>query len=194
MSSSSSRNRTQTTDQRTTETLNAGIGGDIDDSYVISGNRGNTSLSTAYVEANQNYEYSDNSDRSFTDNADNSFNLDYSDTRDQSQTFDYEDSSDNSGQINLAEGAQYTINTTDGGAFALLEKIGSNFMESQRETLAAAEDLTRQSINNAFAIKAGEALNQRADSDMNAKLKTAATVTAILGVAYVAGKSIRGRA
>lgn len=35
---------THSTDQRQTETINAGIGGDIDDSHVISGNRGDIAL------------------------------------------------------------------------------------------------------------------------------------------------------
>lgn len=75
-SRSSSSNRTETTDLRTTNTINAGIGGDIEDSFVVSGNYGNTEL-TSLV---------DNS--TFEDRSDNSLWVNMEDSSDRSHNVD----------------------------------------------------------------------------------------------------------
>lgn len=59
-SSSSSKNST-TVDERTTNTLNAGLSGDISDAFVAAGNYGDTSL--AMDNSNRSVNMEDNSDR-----------------------------------------------------------------------------------------------------------------------------------
>ena len=86
-SRSSSKNSTQTTDQRTTNTINAGLGGDVE-GLVAAGNYGDTRIGlTSMVDESDNSfraDISDSSDRSvevndsssssLVDHSDNSFN------------------------------------------------------------------------------------------------------------------------
>lgn len=92
MSSSSSKptTNTSTQDLRTTNTINAGLGGDISDALVAAGNYGDTNVSSVST----SYAYEDLSDRSFNDSSDNSFNVDLTDASDRSSN-DYSDRSFN---------------------------------------------------------------------------------------------------
>jgi hypothetical protein len=102
-SSSSPKNTTTTTDQRTTNTLNAGLGGDVE-GLVAAGNYGETSIGLTSL--------TDNSDRSFVDNADNSFRVDQTDNSDNSLNFaDYSDRSfydnaDNSFRVDMYDSSE----------------------------------------------------------------------------------------
>lgn len=148
-SSSSPKTTTTTTDARTALTTNAGIGGDISDSFVAAGNYGTTAITS-------NTSNDDNSFRvDMTDQSDNSNWQDFSDYRDQSLNVEMADSSqntdnsvfmdesDNSLRVNMADNSgatnsgnttnDYSVksdyksttsttnNVTDGGAFKVIE-------------------------------------------------------------------------
>lgn len=87
-SKSSNSNTAHNYDQRKTETINAGIGGSIDDSFVSSGNYGDTKItsdsSRRYYNQDYNQDYSREYD--YSDNSDNSLNLDLEDNSDRSWT------------------------------------------------------------------------------------------------------------
>ncbi|WP_341937202.1 hypothetical protein [Marinimicrobium sp. C2-29] len=84
----SSRTSTDYTDRRKTETLNAGISGGIDDSFVSSGNHGDTEItsdsSRRYYNQDYNQDYSREYD--YSDNSDNSMDVDMEDNSDRSIT------------------------------------------------------------------------------------------------------------
>lgn len=168
-SSSRSDNRTSTQDLRTTNTINAGIGGDIDGSLVNSGNYGDTSLSN----------YVDESESNFTDDSDNSFNL------------DLEDNSDHSIDSSVT-------NITDGEAFQLVENFGIKFLdtlgESQSEILNGANDLASRSLDAAFSIKAGQAINEPVSNNLKELTKAGVTVAGVGAAVYLGSKLLGGNA
>ena len=135
-SRSSPKTTTSTTDLRTTNTLNAGLGGDISDAMVAAGNYGDTNVSSV------SHYFEDTSDRSFNDNSDNSLNVDLTDASDRSfndnsdRSFyatsdnDWADYSDNSLTVDLNDNSDRSIdnsvtNVIDGGAFAFASDAGS---------------------------------------------------------------------
>lgn len=183
-SRSSSRNETSTQDQRTTNTINAGIGGDIDESLVNSGNYGDTSLAN-YVDEST-YESSYDYDTSYSDDSDNSFNL------------DLVDESDNSVDNSIS-------NVTDGGAFDLVDNLGYKLIEtlgeSQRETLGAVNELlgrqmdastnlARQSLDGAMSIKAGQTITEPANQTTREMVNAGVKIAAVAGAAYAASKVV----
>lgn len=104
-SKSSPKTTTTTTDLRTTNTLNSGLGGDVSDALVANGNFGDTFLASLTDSSDRSI--NDNSDRSFTDNADNSFNLDFADNSDRSINDNsdrrFTDNSDSSLKVEMAD-------------------------------------------------------------------------------------------
>lgn len=218
-SKSSSKNSTNTTDQRTTNTLNAGLGGDVE-GLTAAGNYGDTQIGLTTFE--------DNSDRSFTDNADNSFRVDMTDSSTQSyadssfkntELTDYSDNSlrvdmtDNTGSTNSgnttssyssSSNTSNTSNTniTDGGAFAVVNNLLSKVMDSQtnminlvglssKSALQSANDLAARGIEGAMNIKAGEQVSM---SDNNTKAEIAKTVlqvAAVGGAVYLGSRLLK---
>jgi len=201
MTSSKSSSEASTADNSATNTINAGIGGDIDESLVNSGNYGDTSLvsnvdeSRAYFDyesdddVNFDYDtaYSYDSDDDFSDSSDNSFNL------------DLEDHSDSS--------TDHSVTTiTDGGAFQLVDSLTSNLIdtlgESQIKTLDSANalvmrsmdsstNLAARSLDGAMSIKAGQSITEPANQTMRelagAGVKVAALAAAVIAVTRVMG-------
>ncbi|UUA73557.1 hypothetical protein [Cellvibrio sp. QJXJ] len=124
-SSSSPKTTTTTSDLRTTNTLNAGLGGDISEALVAAGNYGDTSLYS--LSDNADRSINDYSDRSFTDNADNSFRMDLADNSDRrvtdnsdhSRRYDssvrdysdrsFEDNSDNSMKVEMDDNSDRSV-------------------------------------------------------------------------------------
>lgn len=156
-SKSSPKTTTTTSDLRTTNTLNAGLSGDISEALVAAGNYGDTALSSTQIsdysdrsfsdesDNSLNVEMSDNSDRSsswsdysdrsFSDASDNSLNVDMNDSSDRS----FSDSSDNSFRVDMQDSSNRSIdnsvtNVTDGGAFALVQKMGGDVIETLGES------------------------------------------------------------
>lgn len=162
-SRSNSSNRTDTFDQRTTNTINAGIGGDIEDSFVVSGNYGDTGLTSVV----------DNS--AFEDHSDNSLDV------------NLEDSSDRSVRITDDHSVDNRV-ITDGGAFDLVGKLIDTLGESQKETLNAANNLASRSLDGAMSIKAGQTITEPANQTMRELAKTGTVVAGIGAAAYVATK------
>lgn len=155
-SKSSSKNTTQTTDARTTNTINAGLQGEIADALVAAGNYGDTSLAMSQIT------------NSFEDHADNSLKLDMADYSDRSvndhsdNSSQWTDYSDNSLKLNMSDtsdrsvndhsdNSHTTINNTDGGAFALVRDFGSQVVmgmtETQKETMGAMNQVVGRSYD-----------------------------------------------
>ena len=206
-SRSSASNQTSTHDQRTTQTINAGIGGDIEDSTVVSGNYGDTELYSFVDESTSDYE----SNYSYSDDSDNSFNLDLTDSSDNSQNYDYEshydfnDSSDRSFAVDYEDSSTVSTDNrvdnsvvTDGGAFKVVEGIGLSLIEklgeSQKETLNAANNLAARSLDGALSIKAGQTITEPANQTVRELAKTGTVIAGVAAVAYVASKFIGGKA
>ena len=164
-SRSSSQNRTETFDQRTTNTINAGIGGDIEDSFVVSGNYGDTALSSVV----------DNSAYDFEDNSDNSLDV------------NLEDSSDRSVRITDDHSVDNRV-ITDGGAFDLVGKLIDTLGESQAKTLDATNNLAARSLDGAMSIKAGQTITEPANQTMRELAKTGTVIVGLGAAAYAAAK------
>lgn len=164
-SRSSSSNLTETTDLRTTNTINAGIGGDIEDSFVVSGNYGDTALTSVV----------DNSTYDFEDNADNSFYANLEDNSDRSVVDNTNNSIDN--RV-----------ITDGGAFDLVGRLIDTLGESQSKTLDAANNLAARSLDGAMSIKAGQTITEPANQTMRELAKTGTVIAGIAAVAFVGSK------
>lgn len=180
-SKSSSKNTTQTTDARTTNTINAGLQGDIADALVAAGNYGDTSLAMSQItntfedhaDNSMKLDMADYSDRSVTDNSDNSsrwtdysdnsLKLNLSDTSNRSvndnTSNNWLDTSDNSLNLNMSDtsnrsvndysdNSHTTINTTDGGAFDLVRDFGNQALMGmsgvQKETLGAVNNIVER--------------------------------------------------
>lgn len=173
-SRSSASSNTNTTDQRTTNTINAGLGGDVLDSFVATGNYGETSVSAFYDESVNELDFSTH----FEDHADNSLNVDmednsYSHFNDESVFADYSDNSlkvdmtDNSGSTNSGNrtttssyqaNQTHNTNITDGGAFAvvnsLIGKVTDSFSKSNErmiDLLGVNQQRTLSSANDLAA-------------------------------------------
>jgi|GEM_PF-6264667 len=190
MSLSENKSSASTNDETLTNTINAGIGGDIDDSLVNSGNYGDTTLVSALDESSHAYNYESDDDvaidydtaYSYDSDDDNSFNL------------SMQDHSDNS-----IDSSVTTI--TDGGAFELLDSVGSNLIdtlgESQIKTLDAANalvlrgmdastNLAARSLDGAMSIKSGQSITEPANQTYRelagAGVKVAALAAAVIAV------------
>jgi hypothetical protein len=148
-SRSSPTTTTQTTDARTSNAINSGIGGDISDAFVATGNYGATQISSATSSDDNSLsvDMTDNSDNSFSDLRDQSLSVRMDDSStntsnqiDNSIRMDESDNSlkvdmtdlsgstnsgntttDNSYKSDYKSTVSNTTNVTDGGAFKLLE-------------------------------------------------------------------------
>jgi len=209
-SKSKSKNTTSTVDERSTNTINAGIGGDIDDSLVNSGNYGDTQLSNWVDESNYDSEQ--------TDNSDNSFNLDLLDESNHSQNFDYEsvyeneqtDNSDNSFHMQIDDTSDNSTNIdnsqttiTASGAFEMVDSLTGKMIEtlgeSQLETLEAANELVgrsldaqatmaNRSLTGAMQVKAGQVVNLPESQTRKEMINAGVKVAAVAGVVYLVAK------
>lgn len=172
-SSSSPKTTTTTSDLRTTNTLNAGLEGDISDSFVAAGNYGATTISSATNNSDNSLkvDMTDTSDRSnnWADNSDNSLNLemidssnrstnDYSD-RSHYQTSEFSDYSDNSLTVEMVDESDRstyvdssTTNVTDGGAFELVHKLGGEYIESLGESQKEALGVVDKVVANGYGF------------------------------------------
>lgn len=219
-SKSSPKTTTTTTDLRTTNTLNAGLEGDISDAFVAAGNYGTTAISSDSSDNSLDVEMSDYSDRSINDYSDRSF----SDSSDNSLTMDLEDNSNRSVYTNSS-----TNHITDGGAFSLVRDLGSDVIESlgesQTETLGAVNkvisgsydfvnnsqdnlfgaveklvtkaldssvDIAQQSLQGAMQIKAGQAITEPANQTVRELAAVGLKVAAIGGAVYLGSKYLKG--
>lgn len=152
-SSSSPKTTTTTTDLRTTNTLNAGLSGDISDALVAAGNYGDTNLaqiSNSFADNSDNslkVDLADYSNRSVNDYSDNSSS--YSSNYSSNYSSSFADNSDNSLKVNLSDASNRSVNDysdhsvtniTDGGAFGLVTA-------SQKETYGTVNNIIASSYN-----------------------------------------------
>lgn len=202
-SRSSSSNQTQTTDQRTTNTLNSGLSGDVDNGIVTSGNYGNTALSMASItEENDNsftVEQSDSSDHSIEVDDSSQTTTTLSDYSDQSFSANLTDFSGSTNSGNATTTTNSTTNITDGGAFAVVNNLVAKVFDNNKSlidmvglnsknALQGANDLAASGLTAAMNIKAGEQISK---SERTAMLETGLKIAAVGGLAYVAARAIK---
>ncbi len=199
-SKSRSTNTTKTVDQRTTETLNAGVGGDVEDSVVFSGVDGDVNHLNRVTDITDFSDYEVDVDESVDFEVDNSV-TDFSEvdnSLDASRTSwdDYDNSVDNSSSSSswddydnsVSDGStsyrnvQGGVNITDGGAFSLAEKVMTSLVENQSDVFNSANALAGQSMSELSKIKAGETTAKAANKDLRN--------VAVLGGVAVAGFTI----
>lgn len=192
---SSSRSKKQTTtqnatyDTRVTDTLNAGVGGDIEDSTVYSGVDGDllqlsadtntditdfsdyeldNSTDNSVIDFSEHDSSTDNSVIDFSEHDDSTDNsvIDFSEYRNDSSTdnsvvdfSEYDDSIDDSTVYREIDGG---VHITDGGAFRLVETL----LEDQQETLNASNALVGRSVDAVASVKTGDTTSQAANKDL----------------------------
>ncbi len=155
-SKSSSTNTTRTVDKRTTDTINAGVGGDIEDSTVWSGVDGDVNQESLSVTDFSEVDNSVDGSRSSWDDYDNSIG-------------------DNS---NVFESITGGVHITDAGAFTLVENVMSSLIESQEVVLDSANKLASNSVNTLGVVASGDQVKQ-----VQAANKDLITVAKVAGVA-----------
>lgn len=212
-SKSSSSNSSTTYDQRTTESINAGIGGDIDDSTVISGIRGNVTMNVTDGGAiKAATDASKAAASTVKDTAKSAFGfgedaLDFAsdslgfagdamqsvtDTADRALDFGEE-------AFDLVQGASDSAIDANTNIVSGALDFGENLLgsvlaynaEQQSEVLDASTKLTELSMANLAAIKSGETIAKAADRN-TVELKNAAIVVAGITAAGVVAVKVFG--
>lgn len=198
-SKSSSSNSSTTYDQRTTESINAGIGGDIEDSTVVSGVRGNVNLTNTVTDHGAIDAAADIAEGAFDFGTDA---IEFSEAAldtvadSQERAFEFGESAV-SGVIGF--GGDAISEALDFGAdvlgenAALVDKVLAANAEQQTEVLDSANRLTELSMANLAAIKSGETIAQAADRNL-LEIKDGLLVAAgITAAAVIGAKMIEGK-
>jgi hypothetical protein len=148
-SKSSSKNTTQTTDARTTNSIQAGLeGNDLESSLLAAGNYGTTNLSKItntfedHADNSLSVDLADNSDRSITDNSDNSRS--WSDYSDRS----FSDSSDNSLKVDLADNSDRSVNDNSSWMDRSDNSLKVDLADNSDRSITDNSDNSHTTINN----------------------------------------------
>lgn len=178
-SSSNKSNRSTTYDQRTTESINAGIGGDIgDESTVVSGVRGDVNLRTSTT------------DHGAVDAAEDIANEGIAVASEAVETVG--DSQEDA--LDFGEEALAGVIDFGGDALStnaeLVETVLEANAEQQTEVLDSADKLTELSLTNLAAIKSGETIAKAADRNLLEMKNGLIIVAGITAAAVVGSKFI----